>query len=289
MASRHVICSACIPVTMRAFGYAGSAIQSPGKTGEQAAKPADAIVIESDMMLDETLTYPAAFAAGLLSFFSPCILPLIPAYFTFITGYSLEELTGKQTGGSVRRRVIVATMAFGLGFSIIFILLGASASFLGGLATRYYQFIRIGGGLLIIVFGLHLTGLLRLPFLEVEKRVQVREKPTHIVGTILVGMAFGAGWSPCIGPMLGSILILAGSEESVLEGIGLLTVYSAGLWIPFLVMSVFVNLMLVFLQKARRVMQFVNIAAGTLLIGLGLALVFDRFGMLWSLIAPAAG
>ena len=116
---------------MRAFGYAGSAIRSPGRIGEHAAKPADAIVIESDMMLDEILTYPAAFAAGLLSFFSPCILPLIPAYFTFITGYSLEELTGEQAGGRVRRKVIVATMAFGLGFSLIFILLGASASFLG--------------------------------------------------------------------------------------------------------------------------------------------------------------
>jgi len=239
-------------------------------------------------MLDETITYPAAFAAGLLSFFSPCILPLIPAYFTFITGFSLEELTGEQVG-NIRRKVIVATMAFGLGFSLIFILLGASASLLGGLATRYHQVVRVAGGLLIIVFGLHLTGLFRLSFLEVEKRVQLREKPTHILGTVLVGMAFGAGWSPCIGPMLGSILILAGSEESVLEGIGLLTVYSAGLWIPFLLMSVFINMMLVFLKKTRRLMQFVNVAAGVLLIGLGLALVFDRFGMLWSLIAPAAG
>ena len=247
-----------------------------------------ALVIESVLMLDETITYPAAFAAGLLSFFSPCILPLIPAYFTFITGFSLEELTGEQVG-SIRRKVIVATMAFGLGFSLIFILLGASASFLGGLATRYHQVVRVAGGLLIMVFGFHLTGLLRLPFLEVEKRVQLREKPTHILGTVLVGMAFGAGWSPCIGPMLGSILILAGSEESVLEGIGLLTVYSAGLWIPFLLMSVFINLMLVFLKRTRRFMQFVNVAAGVLLIGLGLALVFDRFGMLWSLMAPAAG
>ena len=247
-----------------------------------------ALVIESVLMLDETITYPAAFAAGLLSFFSPCILPLIPAYFTFITGFSLEELTGEQVG-SIRRKVIVATMAFGLGFSLIFILLGASASFLGGLATRYHQVVRVAGGLLIMVFGFHLTGLLRLPFLEVEKRVQLREKPTHILGTVVVGMAFGAGWSPCIGPMLGSILILAGSEESVLEGIGLLTVYSAGLWIPFLLMSVFINLMLVFLKRTRRFMQFVNVAAGVLLIGLGLALVFDRFGMLWSLMAPAAG
>lgn len=239
-------------------------------------------------MLDETITYPAAFAAGLMSFFSPCILPLIPAYFTFITGLSLEELTSSESN-RLRRRVITATVAFGVGFSLIFILLGASASFLGGLASRYHQPIRVVGGLLIIVFGLHLTGLWRLSFLEVEKRVQIREKPTHVLGTVLVGMAFGAGWSPCIGPMLGSILILAGSEESVLEGIGLLTVYSAGLWIPFLVMSVFINLILVFLQRTRRVLQYINVAAGTLLIGLGIALILDRFGMLWSLIAPGAG
>ncbi|MGD9330713.1 MAG: cytochrome c biogenesis protein CcdA, partial [Desulfobacterales bacterium] len=236
----------------------------------------------------ESITYPAAFAAGLLSFFSPCILPLIPAYFTFVTGYSLEELTGEMRSG-IRRKVIVATLAFGLGFSLIFILMGASASFMGGLAARYHQIIRVIGGLLIMVLGIHLTGLLRMRFLEVEKRVQLREKPTHIMGTVLVGMAFGAGWSPCIGPMLGSILILAGSEESVLEGVVLLTVFSAGLWIPFIIMSVFIDLMLGFLKRARRITKFVNIAAGTLLIGLGLALVFDRFGIFWSLIAPAAG
>lgn len=239
-------------------------------------------------MLDVTITYPAAFAAGLLSFFSPCILPLIPAYFTFISGLSLEELTGKEVG-RIRRRVIMATVAFGAGFTLIFILLGASASFLGGLASRYHQVIRVIGGLLIILFGLHLTGIWRLSFLEVDKRIHLKEKPAHILGTVLVGMAFGAGWSPCIGPMLGSILILAGSEESVFQGIVLLTVYSAGLWIPFLVMSVFINFILVFLQRARRVLQFINVAAGTLLIALGIALVLDRFGMLWSLIAPGAG
>jgi len=248
----------------------------------------DTDTAESFVMLDVTITYPAAFAAGLLSFFSPCILPLIPAYFTFISGLSLEELTGKEVG-RIRRRVIMATVAFGAGFTLIFILLGASASFLGGLASRYHQVIRVIGGLLIILFGLHLTGLWRLSFLEVDKRIHLKEKPAHILGTVLVGMAFGAGWSPCIGPMLGSILILAGSEESVFQGIVLLTVYSAGLWIPFLVMSVFINFILVFLQRARRVLQFINVAAGTLLIALGIALVLDRFGMLWSLIAPGAG
>jgi cytochrome c-type biogenesis protein len=239
-------------------------------------------------MLDETITYPAAFVAGLLSFFSPCILPLIPAYFTFITGLSLEELTGARAP-RIRRRVIMATMAFGIGFTLIFILLGASASFLGALAFRYNQVLRVAGGLLIIVFGLHLTGVFRLSFLEVEKRFQIREKPVHVLGIVLVGMAFGAGWSPCIGPMLGSILIVAGSEESVLEGIGLLAIYSAGLWVPFLVMSVFINMMLEFLKRTRRVLQFINVAAGTLLIALGIALVLDRFGMIWSLITPAAG
>jgi cytochrome c-type biogenesis protein len=237
-------------------------------------------------MLDETITYPAAFVAGLLSFFSPCILPLIPAYFTFITGLSLEELTGARAP-RIRRRVIMATMAFGIGFTLIFILLGASASFLGALAFRYNQVLRVAGGLLIIVFGLHLTGVFRLSFLEVEKRFQIREKPVHVLGIVLVGMAFGAGWSPCIGPMLGSILIVAGSEESVLEGIGLLAIYSAGLWVPFLVMSVFINMMLEFLKRTRRVLQFINVAAGTLLIALGIALVLDRFGMIWSLITPA--
>lgn len=271
------------PAAIPGFGCAGFYTYL-----ERCRQGAGADATESEFMLDATITYPAAFAAGLLSFFSPCILPLIPAYFTFITGLSLEELTGGEVG-RIRRRVIMATLAFGIGFSLIFILLGASASYLGGLATRYHQVVRVAGGLLIIVFGLHLTGLMRLSFLEVEKRVHLREKPAHFVGTVLVGMAFGAGWSPCIGPMLGSILILAGSEESVLEGIALLTVYSAGLWIPFLLMSAFINLILVFLQKARRVLQFVNVAAGTLLIALGIALVLDRVGMLWSLIASAAG
>ncbi|MBL0713766.1 MAG: cytochrome c biogenesis protein CcdA [Desulfosarcina sp.] len=238
-------------------------------------------------MLYESITYPAAFAAGITSFLSPCILPLVPAYFTFISGYSLEELTGDQPSG-LRRKVIEATFAFGLGFTLVNILLGASASLLGGLVMRYNYIIRIFGGSIIIIFGLHLIGLFRIRLLEMDKRVHLRKKPAHILGTVLVGMAFAAGWSPCIGPILGAILILAASEDTVLEGVLLLTVYSFGLWIPFLLMSVFINQMLVFLQKARPVLKFINVATGVLLIGLGMALVFDRFGMLWSLIAPAA-
>jgi cytochrome c-type biogenesis protein len=240
-------------------------------------------------MFEETLTYPAAFIAGLLSFFSPCILPLLPAYFSFITGYSLEELTAAQQSGGQRCRVVGCTTAFGLGFSLVFILLGASASLLGNLVIRYNHLIRIGGGILIIIFGIHLTGLFRIPFLEMDKRLHLKQKPAHFLGTVLIGMAFGAGWSPCIGPILGSILIVAGSQETVHQGILLLIVYSFGLWIPFLILSVFINLLLVFLRKTRRVLQFVNVASGVLLIALGLVLVFDRFGMLWSLIISPAG
>ncbi len=237
-------------------------------------------------MLDQSITYPAALAAGLTSFLSPCILPLVPAYFSFISGYSFDELTGDQPTG-LRRKVIESTFAFGLGFTLVNILLGASASLLGGLIMRYNFLIRIAGGLVIIILGFHLIGLLRIRFLEMEKRLHLRKKPTHILGTVLVGMAFAAGWSPCIGPILSAILFLAAVEETVLEGVMLLSVYSFGLWVPFLLMSLFINQMLVILHKTKRALKFVNVATGVMLIGLGMALIFDRFGMLWSLVVPA--
>ena len=238
----------------------------------------------SNVMLDATVTYPVAFAAGLTSFLSPCILPLVPAYFSFISGYSLEEMTETHSG-ALRRKVIESTLAFGLGFALVNILLGASASLLGGFVLRHNYIIRVIGGLIIIVFGFHLTGLFRIRLLEMDKRLHLREKPAHILGTVLVGMAFAAGWSPCIGPILSAILILAASEETVREGVWLLTIYSLGLWIPFLMMSLFIDQMLVIMQKTKRALNFVNLATGVLLIGLGVALVLDRFGMLLSLSA----
>lgn len=227
-------------------------------------------------MFFETVTWPAAFLAGVLSFFSPCILPLIPAYFTFITGFSLDELTGATS--RVRTRVIVSTLAFVLGFSLVFVLLGASASAVGGIIASHSRAIRIIGGALIVVLGIHLTGIFRIPFLDMEKRVHLGEKPLHAFGTVLVGMAFGAGWSPCIGPLLGSILVLAGNQETIAQGIALLAVYSAGLAIPFLVMSVFIHFLLGFLNRAKKVLQYVNKIAGGLLILIGLALMAGRLG-----------
>jgi cytochrome c-type biogenesis protein len=225
-------------------------------------------------MFAEAVSFPAAFLAGLLSFFSPCVLPLIPAYFTFITGYSLEELT--EGNIEIRKKVILSTISFVLGFSVVFILMGGSASYLGGLIYKYKNLIRIIGGVLIIILGIHLTGVFRIRSLEFEKRIQIQKKPLHFLGTFIVGMAFGAGWSPCIGPLLGSILIVAGSQETVAQGMVLLGVYSAGLALPFVIISVFINFLLVFMKRASKVLKYVNVVAGILLILVGLVLVTNK-------------
>jgi cytochrome c-type biogenesis protein len=234
-------------------------------------------------MFGDTVSYSAALLAGLLFFFSPCVLPLIPAYFTFITGFSLDELTTRQDM-EIRKKVILSTIAYILGFSFIFILLGASASFLGSYLFQYINTIRIVGGVFIIIFGLHLTGVFRIRMLEFEKRVHLDKKPIHFLGTFIIGMAFGTGWSPCIGPLLGSILIIAGSKDTVFQGIGLLSVYSLGLGIPFLVLSIFINFILTFLKKAAPAMRYLNIIGGILLIIVGLLLVTNKLNFI-----PSAG
>jgi len=226
-------------------------------------------------MFIETVSFSAAFIAGLLSFLSPCVLPLIPAYFSFITGYSLEELTG-GSNEKIRKKVILSTCLFVVGFSLVFVSMGASASYLGGLMYTYKKFIRIIGGFLIIILGIHLTGCIRIPGLDFEKRISVERKPLHFLGTLLIGMAFAAGWTPCIGPLLGSILIIAGNQETVWQGIVLLGVYSTGLALPFIVVSIFINFLLIFIKKASKVLKYVNIVAGVVLIIVGLILVSNK-------------
>jgi cytochrome c-type biogenesis protein len=226
----------------------------------------------------QTITFPAAFAAGLLSFLSPCILPLIPAYFSFITGLSLDELTaGSQ---QIRKKVILSTLAYVAGFSFVFILFGASASFLGSIFIQYAFFIRLIGGGIILVFGLHLLGVINIRALAFEKRLHLKDKPVHLAGIFIVGMAFGAGWSPCIGPLLGSILIVAGSQDTLARGVWLLAVYSAGLALPFFLMSVFISSMMPVMKKITRYIGIINKAAGGLLILMGLLLIFDKFQLL---------
>ena len=226
-------------------------------------------------MFAETVSFPAAFIAGILSFLSPCVLPLIPAYFTFITGFSLEELT-QGHDSKIRKKVFISTFLFVLGFSLVFILMGASASFLGSLMYKYKKLIRIIGGVFIVLLGIHLTGLIRISGLDMEKRIDMEKKPLHFFGTLIIGMAFGAGWSPCIGPLLGSILIMAGSQETVWQGVLLLAIYSAGLALPFIVLSIFINFLLVFIKKASKALKYVNAVAGILLIIVGLILISNK-------------
>lgn len=232
-------------------------------------------------MFTETVSYQAALIAGLLSFFSPCILPLIPAYFTFITGLSVEELT--RDTARIRTKVIVSTLAYVAGFSFVFILLGASASFAGALISRYAGIIQYIGGGIILIFGIHLLGIINIKGLNFEKRVHMKQKPLHIAGIFLVGMAFGAGWSPCIGPMLGSILIVASNQETVINGIVLLGIYSLGLAVPFLLMSFFVHKIFDILKRANKALVYINRISGVLLVVLGLLLIFDKFRILGTL------
>jgi len=229
-------------------------------------------------MFTQSVSFSAAFIAGLLSFLSPCVLPLIPAYFTFITGLSLEQLTA-ENNARMRMRIFLSTLAYVAGFSTVFILLGASATFMGNAISQYSGVIRIGGGLLIIIFGIHLTGWIKLPFLQFEKRVHLNQKPVHLLGAFVIGMAFGAGWSPCIGPLLGSILIIAGNQDTLWQGVGLLAVYSAGLAVPFLLISVFIQMVFVFLKKITRYMRYINLAAGVLLILVGISLVTNKLAL----------
>jgi len=227
-------------------------------------------------MFAETVSYHIAFFAGLLSFFSPCILPLLPAYFTLITGFSLEDLT-KGGNNQARKKVFFSTISFVSGFSLVFILLGSSATYLGGFISKYTNIIRITGGVVIIILGVHLSGLVRITWLDFEKRVQITKKPMHLFGTFIIGMAFGSGWTPCIGPLLGSILILAGNQETVSQGIILLSFYASGMAIPFIIISVLINYLMVFIKKASKILKYVNTVSGILLIIVGLFLVSTRF------------
>lgn len=223
-----------------------------------------------------------ALAAGVLSFLSPCILPLVPAYLSFVTGMSLEELEA----GSDRRRTLTYALLFTGGFSLIFILLGASASFLGQFFRYYDVWIARIGGVIIILLGLHLAGVLRIAPLLRERRIQVSDRPAGYLGAVGVGMAFGAGWTPCIGPVLGAILTMAWVQETFWSGVGLLSVYSLGLAVPFLVTALAVDRFLAAFSRFRRFLPMIQVASGVLLVILGLLLVTGAFTALAGWLIP---
>ena len=223
-----------------------------------------------------TPSFAIAFVAGLLSFLSPCVLPLIPSYVGFLTGLTLEEL-------EVRRgTALIHAGWFVTGFALVFVALGATASALGAVLLHSQVWIGRIGGVVVLLFGLYLVGVLRPAFLLRERKVQLAHKPVGYVGSAVVGITFGAAWTPCIGPILGAILTLAAATSSIAQGTALLAAYSLGLAIPFLVTALALDRFLVWFQRFRPYIVWVDRIAGALLIVLGILLVSDRFTLLSS-------
>jgi len=224
----------------------------------------------------ESVGIGIAFGAGVLSFLSPCVLPLVPSYLSFVTGVSLEDLQA----GVDRRATLTHSLLFVTGFTGIFLLLGASASFLGQFLRVYEVWIARVGGAIIIILGLHLAGAFRLAPLMRERRVHLRDKPAGYLGTLGVGAVFGAGWTPCIGPVLGAILTFAASQERFWSGVLLLLVYSLGLAVPFLLSALALDGFLRVFARFRRFLPVVQVASGLLLVFLGILLLTGTFSAL---------
>jgi cytochrome c-type biogenesis protein len=230
-----------------------------------------------------SVSYVAAFVAGLLSFVSPCVLPLIPGYLSFVSGLSLEEMRGTSatiSAPAARRQIVVSSLAFIVGFSLVFISLGASASALGAFVGRRLPLLGKVAGVVLVLFGLHTMGLFRLRWLESEKRVQTRNRPAGLVGSVLVGIAFAFGWTPCIGPILAGILTIAGAQDTVGQGVKLLAVYSAGLGLPFLLTALAVNQFFAASARIRRYYHAIEVASGALLVAIGVLIFTNQFSII---------
>ena len=221
------------------------------------------------------VTIAAAFAAGMLSFLSPCVLPLVPPYLVYMTGTSLERLADAEPEPRVRRETAAAALLFVFGFSTVFVALGASASAVGALLRAYSGELAIAAGVLIIIMGLHFLGLTPIALLMREKRMEM-VKPVGLWGAYLMGFAFALGWTPCIGPILAAILAVAASEETVAKGAGMLAVYSLGLGIPFIVAALAVEPFAAFLARFRKHLGLVEKAMGGLLVLTGIAFAFTH-------------
>ena len=226
-----------------------------------------------------SLGVAVAFSAGLFSFLSPCVLPLFPSYISFITGMSVGDLTA-ELSANARRRVLLHAVAFVLGFSLVFVALGTSFSVAGQLLFRYRDAIRVVGGALIIVFGLYIAGILRIGLLGRTAALQIREKPAGYLGSLVVGVTFAVGWTPCVGPILGAILSLAGTAETVARGVGLLVAYSAGLGVPFLLAALALGPFLKFFNRYRPFIPVVERGAGVLLVIVGVLVLTNYYVVL---------
>lgn len=237
-------------------------------------------------MEGQTFGLLVAFSAGLLSFLSPCVLPLIPGYATFLTGMTLDELTDVERDRTRQRRAILTHGGlFVLGFSIVFIALGASATFVGAVLNYYSEWVQRIGGVLLILFGLYLLGAFRFAATSREWRFHFSDRPAGYIGSALIGIAFGAGWTPCIGPVLGGILTLAATSGSMGEGMGLLATYSLGLAVPFMGAALLLDRFLGAFGRLRRWMPWVERISGALLIALGILLLTGTFTALSGVMA----
>ncbi len=225
----------------------------------------------------QNVSIPAALIAGLVSFLSPCVLPLVPPYLIYLTGATIEHVANEETTASSRRAVMISALLFVLGFSTVFVALGASATLIGGLIRAWSAQLAILAGIVIIVMGLHFLGITPISFLMEEKRLEM-VKPVGLWGAYVMGLAFAFGWTPCIGPILAAILAVAASKETVAKGAGLLAVYSAGLGIPFLVAAFAIEPFMAFLARFKRHLPLVEHAMGALMVLTGVAFLTGFVG-----------
>ena len=228
----------------------------------------------------QDLSLYLAFAAGVLSFLSPCVLPLVPSYLAFLTGLSFEELTHEHPKQKLRRMILSHSLLFILGFSLLFTIMGASATLIGQFLAAHRDTIRIVGGIMVILFGLFISGVFSVAFLQQEKKLHLRAKPLGYLGSFLVGVTFAAGWTPCVGPLLSSILLYASTAENLRSGILLLFFYSLGLGIPFFACSLALNSFLNVFQKTRRYLGVFTKVGGALLVIVGVLLLMNSFEFL---------
>ncbi len=222
-----------------------------------------------------------AFGAGFISFLSPCVLPLIPGYISYISGESLGDIVEKQ------KKIILKTVLFSLGFSLVFISFGATASLIGNILLENSNTLRIIAGIIIIIFSLQLIGILNLNFLNQEKRFQTKNYSNNLFFPVLVGAAFGFGWTPCIGPVLGSILTLAAVESSIGKGILLLSFYSLGLAIPFILSGYGISKFLAFSKNFRKNIKIVSVTGGVILLITGILILTNKLQTLGYFILEA--
>jgi cytochrome c-type biogenesis protein len=217
---------------------------------------------------------------GFLSFLSPCILPLIPSYISYITGISYDELVSSEPRSKKMKATLLHSVVFVAGFSIIFALLGATASMVGSILSRHLDVIRVVGGIFVILMGIVVMDVVHVPFLHQEAKLHVKTRPAGYVGTLVVGMVFAAGWTPCTGPFLGSVLTLAMEANTVGRGMVLLMFYSIGLGIPFILSAIAISAFLSSFNRLKRYLRTVRIVSGIILIIMGVLLITDKLTIL---------